>query len=452
MASKTANLTIKIATDAAGAQKGLDQTASGVDKFAKGVNKAAPYAAGALIAVGVAAKGAVDSASHLEQAYGGVDAVFGKSAKSVKNFANESADAVGLAKSQYADLATVIGSQLKNAGTPIDELAGKTNDLITTGADLAATFGGSTSDAVSALSSALKGEMDPIEKYGISLNQAAIQAQMVADGTDTLTGSQAAAAKQTAILELITKQGADSQGQYADQLDTTAEQQQRANAKFEDAKAALGEALLPAVTAVADALADFADWVSKNTTLVTAIVVVVGAFAVAIVAISTAMKVASVMTWLFNTALFASPITWIVIGVVALIAAIVLLWNKCDAFRNFFLNMWEDIKKAIDAVKSAFDKVLNVVKDIIDWIKNIKVPEIKLPWQKSEPAPSTATQSPTLTRALGGPQAVASLRSSSGPTFVIQGALDPVAVARQIRTILRADDRRRGGVVIGASA
>ena len=45
---------------------------------------------------------------------------------------------------------------------------------------------------------------------------------------------------------------------------------------------------------------------------------------------------------------------------------------------------------------------------------------------------------------LGAP--VATATSGSGTTIVIQGALDPVAVARQVRSVLAADDRRRHGV------
>ena len=38
--------------------------------------------------------------------------------------------------------------------------------------------------------------------------------------------------------------------------------------------------------------------------------------------------------------------------------------------------------------------------------------------------------------------------AGGAPTIVVQGALDPVAVAKQIRQILTTDQRRRAGVVI----
>lgn len=55
----------------------------------------------------------------------------------------------------------------------------------------------------------------------------------------------------------------------------------------------------------------------------------------------------TVAQWALNSAFLACPITWIVIGIAALIAVFVLLWNKCEGFRNFFIAMWQGIQSAI---------------------------------------------------------------------------------------------------------
>lgn len=49
--------------------------------------------------------------------------------------------------------------------------------------------------------------------------------------------------------------------------------------------------------------------------------------------------------WGFTSALLANPITWIVIGIIALIAAIVLLYNKCEWFRNIVDSIFAAIKE-----------------------------------------------------------------------------------------------------------
>lgn len=40
------------------------------------------------------------------------------------------------------------------------------------------------------------------------------------------------------------------------------------------------------------------------------------------------------------------PVGWVISTIVAVGAAIAILWNKSDAFRNFFINMWDHIKTA----------------------------------------------------------------------------------------------------------
>ena len=152
----SAILSIKILTDASNAQKGLDSAASSMDKFKSGMAKAAVPAAIVGAAILKFGNDAVESASRTQQAMGGVEAVFGKNAKTVERWAAGAAASIGLAKSEYGELATVIGSQLGNAGLPLDQVTKKTKGLIQQGADLAAMFGGTTSDAVDALSSAMK--------------------------------------------------------------------------------------------------------------------------------------------------------------------------------------------------------------------------------------------------------------------------------------------------------
>lgn len=55
-------------------------------------------------------------------------------------------------------------------------------------------------------------------------------------------------------------------------------------------------------------------------------------------------------TWAWTAALLANPITWIVIGVGALVAAIVVCWNQFAGFRAFIYTMWDAIKGFGEAI------------------------------------------------------------------------------------------------------
>lgn len=247
MAGRPATLRVNIVTDASKATAGLDNTASRIGKVGK---FAAAGAGAAGLAIAALTVSAVKSASHLQQSVGATEAIFGKFSKSVQRDAAAAANAVGLSKADYLDLSNVLGSQLKNAGTPIDKLAGKTKSLIGVGSDMAAVFGGSTKDAVDALSSALKGETDPIERYGVSIKQADINTLLAERGQKKLTGTALKQAQAAAVLDLVTKQTSATHGQFAAQSNTLAEQQQRLGALWENLKASLGSGLLPVLSTV----------------------------------------------------------------------------------------------------------------------------------------------------------------------------------------------------------
>lgn len=215
-------------------------------------------AAAALGALGIGSffKSAVSGAADLEQSVGAIDSVFKGSAGQMHEWAQSAATDVGLSANEFNELGTLIGSQLKNGGTAMDELAPKTQSLISTGADLASMFGGTTSEAVEALSSALKGERDPIERYGVSLNQAKIDAEAAALGFGKVNGEFEQSAQQAATLSLITKQTADATGNFGRETDTLAHKQQVLNAQLANGKARIGTELLPVVAAFTGVLSN----------------------------------------------------------------------------------------------------------------------------------------------------------------------------------------------------
>lgn len=58
-------------------------------------------------------------------------------------------------------------------------------------------------------------------------------------------------------------------------------------------------------------------------------------------------KVVSIAQMALNFVMSMNPFTLVILGVVAFIAALVLLWNKCTPFRTFFINLWTSIKTGV---------------------------------------------------------------------------------------------------------
>lgn len=256
MVGKDAEISVAITSDNSDLDTGLKQSQSKLAAFGKNVAKiglAAGVAAGAGLAV--LAKQSVDAASEAQQSLGATETVFGKFADSIVKSSNRAASAVGLSANEYRESANKIGALLGNQGVAAKDLAGQTKKLVKQGADLAATFGGPTKDAVDALASAFKGELDPLEQYGISIKQSTINTEALAVAHvkstaefNKLSAAQQTAAKRQATMNLLQKQGGKSANAFAKETDTLAHQQQVLSANAENLKAKIGAALLPVVT------------------------------------------------------------------------------------------------------------------------------------------------------------------------------------------------------------
>jgi len=254
--SRGATLALKITGDASGGLRALDDMERKAGGIGGALGKMGGVAA-AGAAVGIAAlvdfgKASYDAASDLQQSTGAIDSVFGDWALDIEQSAQKADEAVGLSTSAYEQMAAVLGAQLKGMGQDVGDATANTQALIEKGADLSATFGGTSAEAVEALSSALKGEFDPLERYGVSLKQSTINAELAAKGQDKLTGAALQQAQAAAVLDLINRKTADSQGAFARESDTAAGATQRFSAWLENVQAAAGQKLLPIVMKVAN--------------------------------------------------------------------------------------------------------------------------------------------------------------------------------------------------------
>lgn len=335
-----------------GAERAAGRTKN-IEKYAEKMKGGALAALGGLALL---AKGAIDSASKAEQSIGATQTVFGKYADAIiKKSANER-DNVRLTADQYRESANLIGSLFKNQGVAADKLAAKTEAMVQVGADLAATYGGSTKDAVEALGSAFKGEFDPMERYGISLKQSSVNAELARMGADKLTGAAKAQAQQQAITNLIQEQARDALGAAGREAGTTAAKTEAMKEKYGNLSAELGKKLLPIVNRVLDIGIKLTDWASKHQSAVAAAAVAVGILAAGILAL--------------NLAMLANPFGLVVVAIAALAAGFTYAWKTSQTFR-------EKVSSAFSVVATfvlqSVRLLLTVMKGLADGIFNVVI-------------------------------------------------------------------------------
>jgi len=81
---------------------------------------------------------------------------------------------------------------------------------------------------------------------------------------------------------------------------------------------------------------------------------------------------ATASAWAFTTALMANPITWIVLGIVGLGAALYLLASNWDSVSGWFMDRWDEVGAvatgAIDWIGNAWDSTVGAIVAGVDWL------------------------------------------------------------------------------------
>lgn len=134
----------------------------------------------------------------------------------------------------------------------------------------------------------------------------------------------------------------------------------------------IGEALAPALSGIAGFL-------SEHSGLVKALVPVILGMAVA-------LGIWAIAQWAVNSALLANPVTWIILGIVALVAAIVMIATKTTWFQDIWKAMtggvlsawnwlWGGVTGALDAagayLTAQVTSVTNQVMGILGWFSSL---------------------------------------------------------------------------------
>ena len=247
------------------AQSELRQLGAAGDRELGRVESKAKLSSTALLTVGAGAvavgtsiisslRPAADAASDLNEAVAYGETVFGESFAAVDKFATGAAEKIGQSRREAIAGATDFATLGKAAGLAGDDLAGFSTDLVTLASDLASARNTSTADAIQAISAGLRGESEPLRRYGVLLDDATLRQEALGLGIikttkDALTPQQKVLAAQSAIF----KQTSDAQGDFARTSDGMANSQRIAAAEFENAKAKLGEGLTPVITGAAKA-------------------------------------------------------------------------------------------------------------------------------------------------------------------------------------------------------
>ena len=241
------SLLVKLGVDAKDFDQGMDSAEGKTKHLSKSFDSLSKIGMGIMagaaagIGAGVVALGScIKPATDLQESINAVNVVFEEGADEILKFGENSATAVGLSSREFGQLSAEMGAMLGNVGIAEADLADETISLVERASDMASIFNKDVNQAFGAIQSAIKGEFNPLEQFGVKMNMAMIEAKALSMGlvetsVDTLKVSEA-----SIKLEKAMKDTAKAQKYFSEdslQVREALMKQEKAQAALESAMA-----------------------------------------------------------------------------------------------------------------------------------------------------------------------------------------------------------------------
>lgn len=153
------------------------------------------------------------------------------------------------------------------------------------------------------------------------------------------------------------------------------------NTALTELKTQILVAITPLVIALAEAFLNLLTWLKEHPTVIYVIIGAVTALAVAFGVLAVAMAIQGIISAVsaafsgLNLVMAALPAVLVAGLVAAIVASLIWLWNNCEAFRNFWIEMWEDLKTIVSSFLTFIvelpGKIADIIEDalqvVIDW-------------------------------------------------------------------------------------
>jgi hypothetical protein len=197
-----------------------------------------------------------------------VGVIFAENAADIEAWAGTAAERLGQSKQQALDAASTFAIFGKSAGKTGTDLSGFAMEMTELATDLASFHNTSPQEAIEALGATFRGEMEPIRKYGIvlddmSLRQIAVSENITSNIKEALTPQQKILAAHAAIMRKTNLE----QGDFAKTSESLSNKQKILSAEFANFQVELGQKLAPAFEKIVDLAGDMLEGLDPDTVL-----------------------------------------------------------------------------------------------------------------------------------------------------------------------------------------
>ncbi|WP_037141792.1 phage tail protein [Rhodococcoides fascians] len=250
-----------------GVSAGLESTADDADVAEGGVSdlsQAVDRASEALGAMGIAASAtglvaffqqSVMAASDLDESMNAIDTIFKEANGTIYTFSENAGRQLGMTELAAREAAATFGIYGQQANLATDENAKFSTQMATLAGDMASFRNTSPEQAIEAIGAAFRGESDPIEAYGVILNESILKTRAMKDGLIETTAEalEPAVRVQVAYSEILA-QTSYMQGDFEKTSGSLSNRLKTLRADFEAQSVAVGNKLMPAAQALVSLL------------------------------------------------------------------------------------------------------------------------------------------------------------------------------------------------------
>lgn len=290
-AIKAGETFVRMSLEAGEMEKELAKIRNKLDKFARSAVKVGATLAAIGGAGVVALSKAAAAANRVELVGRRLDAVFRDAADEARNFARELAVSIGDSRFAVEDTLVTFKSFFAEIVNSEQDQIAFSQRMTELSRDFAAFQGMDTTEALQRFISALSGSPEVLDRFGINLKAAALDAEFAAKGLDMTTESAAEFQKVIARMDIIertmSKQGAI--GKAVTELATFSGALRAATSAVRDFTVAVGQALLPILRPVIATFANMARGFETIATHAPALTVAFGVIAVGTLAAGVAL-------------------------------------------------------------------------------------------------------------------------------------------------------------------
>jgi len=359
MALDLGELKFKVKADTADAEKQVSSFSSNLKKagenFSSIGESLTKKVTAPIIALGTIA---VKTASDVNENLNKMESVYGKNADAVEKWSEASSKQYGISKNDFLDYVSTYGALsqdlLKQTTAQSKDTA---KSMVQRAADISSYYNMTMDESNSLMQQLYSGETDGWKRLGITINDTTMQEYAHSKGINKTIASMSLQEKTQLRIDMAMDKTNRTQGDFTKTSDGLANSSRILKAQLSDLAATVGTVLLPPiqkiVANISQILSKAIEWGNANPALMQQIVqfgLALAAVGPILLGVGKAIEITTSLGGVMATVF--SPVGLIMVGIIAIIAALALAWSQDLG------GIRESTETAMNTVKQTFVTVM----------------------------------------------------------------------------------------------